>query len=515
MSCTASASRVVIASVPLMSARPSLGSTSMGVSPWARKRGRRRRCDHRLAQRPIPGRGARWRSRRAGRGPPRRPASRAPEPTARCPRRAIRQQRLDQLDAHAGQPRGERARAEQDHAADHLVVETWTRSGGVAEHDRSLQQGAVGRVDGAVRQRAETGGDAVHDRAFAVEAVDDVARRAHPRSHPGVEGDGLALAGGPHHGVDGQRAAVDSDHAASSLLDRSASTRRTHGAEGRGRAPRTGGARTYVMRTWIRTPRPHRCPPRMRGRRAPPAPASGRAAGRSHPALAVGAARHRGHPHGRDRRRRWEPRPDAAAASTASRLAADGYYARAVAVDEAIAPRTGPLLLLDPGRCRRCPPAAAAQTLHGVGGGARPSGQVDAAVALYRSVTAPPLRRPGARRDGGAPPHRPRRPTPRQGAIRARSCGCNRSAPSPPQRRTACGRRGSCRSTRSVRRGCWSPPGAPPTRSRSSTTVLAEHSAQATTSANSLFPSALLAAGQEDAAAQLLQGGARRPARSW
>jgi hypothetical protein len=82
----------------------------------------------------------------------------------------------------------------------------------------------------------------------------------------------------------------------------------------------------------------------------------------------------------------------AGAASTASRLAAEGAYAKAVAVDEAIAGRSGPLFLVDPGAAGAAS-GAAERTVMAWAASLGRKGDVDAAVALYRSVTAPSLRR--------------------------------------------------------------------------------------------------------------------------
>jgi tetratricopeptide (TPR) repeat protein len=82
----------------------------------------------------------------------------------------------------------------------------------------------------------------------------------------------------------------------------------------------------------------------------------------------------------------------AGAASTASRLVAEGAYAKAVAVDEAIAGRSGPLFLVDPGAAGAAS-GAAERTLMAWAASLGRKGDVDAAVALYRSVTAPSLRR--------------------------------------------------------------------------------------------------------------------------
>ncbi len=81
-----------------------------------------------------------------------------------------------------------------------------------------------------------------------------------------------------------------------------------------------------------------------------------------------------------------------AAADTASRLAASGQYANAVAIDEAIAGRTGPLFVIDPGGARAAG-SAAEQTVMAWAAALGRRGEVDAAVALYRTVTASSLRR--------------------------------------------------------------------------------------------------------------------------
>jgi hypothetical protein len=77
--------------------------------------------------------------------------------------------------------------------------------------------------------------------------------------------------------------------------------------------------------------------------------------------------------------------------STASSLAADGQYAKAIAIDDALAGRGGPFAALNPG----APGAArmAAQgTLMAWAATLGRMGRVDVAVTLYRSVTAPTLR---------------------------------------------------------------------------------------------------------------------------
>ncbi len=78
--------------------------------------------------------------------------------------------------------------------------------------------------------------------------------------------------------------------------------------------------------------------------------------------------------------------------STASSLAADGQYAKAIAIDEAIAGRGGPLAALNPGAAGAAR-SAAQQTLMAWAAALGRTGRVDVAVSLYRSVTAPSLRR--------------------------------------------------------------------------------------------------------------------------
>jgi tetratricopeptide (TPR) repeat protein len=82
----------------------------------------------------------------------------------------------------------------------------------------------------------------------------------------------------------------------------------------------------------------------------------------------------------------------AAAASTASTLANSGAYARAIAIDEAISTRSGPLYVLDTGAAASAA-GAAEQTLMAWAAALGRKGKVDQAVALYRSVTAPSLRK--------------------------------------------------------------------------------------------------------------------------
>ena len=77
--------------------------------------------------------------------------------------------------------------------------------------------------------------------------------------------------------------------------------------------------------------------------------------------------------------------------STASSLAAEGQYAKAIAIDEALAGRGGPFAALNPGA-----PAAARMAAQGTliawAAALGRMGRVDVAVTLYRSVTSPTLR---------------------------------------------------------------------------------------------------------------------------
>ncbi len=77
--------------------------------------------------------------------------------------------------------------------------------------------------------------------------------------------------------------------------------------------------------------------------------------------------------------------------STAARLAAAGRYASAVAIDEAIAARGGPLYALTTGASGAAE-TAAEETVLGWAGALGRRGNVDEAVSLYRSVNDPSLR---------------------------------------------------------------------------------------------------------------------------
>ena len=91
----------------------------------------------------------------------------------------------------------------------------------------------------------------------------------------------------------------------------------------------------------------------------------------------------------------------AAATSTAATLADRGFYAQSIAIDEEIAGRTGPLYVVDEGAAADALHAAE-QTVMAWAAYLGRKGEVDSAVALYRTVTAPALAKAGARRAGSA-----------------------------------------------------------------------------------------------------------------
>lgn len=184
-------------------------------------------------------------------------------------------------------------------------------------------------------------------------------------------------------------------------------------------------------------------------------------------------------------------------ASIASQLASDGYYANAVAVDEAIAQRSGPLFFLDGGASGAAGTAAETTVLEWAAALGR-KGQVDAAVALYRSVASPPSFR--------------RKAVDAMAALLLKTAAADAAAG---HYVNAIQRLGEVATLAPA-----TPAGVQSARvlpvdqagearllvaaGRASdavtllTTVLAEHSAPATRIATSLFPSALLAAGQEN-----------------
>ena len=188
----------------------------------------------------------------------------------------------------------------------------------------------------------------------------------------------------------------------------------------------------------------------------------------------------------------------ASAASTASTLAAGGDYARAISIDEAISTRSGPLYLLDPGAAASAA-RAAEQTVMAWAAALGRHGNVDQAVALYRSVTAPPFRRQ-ALDDIAALLFR----TSASDAAQAdypnailRLDEIVKLAPATP---------GGIQAARQLPIDQAGEAGLLIIAGRAADAVsildgvVREHSTQATRTADSLFPSALLAAGEEDLA---------------
>ena len=182
--------------------------------------------------------------------------------------------------------------------------------------------------------------------------------------------------------------------------------------------------------------------------------------------------------------------------SSASRLAAEGQYADAIAVDVAISERSGPLYFLDAGGASGAD-TAAEQTLMAWAAALGRKGQVDAAVALYRSVTLPSLRTRAndalaalllktAAADAAADRYASAIDRLREIATLASATPAGLVA----ARELPVDQVGEARLLVTS--------GHADDSVVLLSTVLTEHSAQATTAATGLFPTALLAAGQED-----------------
>ena len=327
-----------------------------------------------------------------------------------------REQCLHEVDAHPGEPCGQGPRPEQDHAAHHLVVEARAGPRGMAHDDRALEERAIGRVDRAVGERAESRGHPVHDRALAIEPLDGLAPRGHAPGHRRVESHRFAAASRAHHRVDRQRAAVDCDHAASSLLDPEAVERRD------GEPTRRDVRYAYVDPQSPPGPnvepppsQPPPWPPPEAWQAPRPWPGTPPQPPRDEPAPASAA--------GVPGRRRWPlaalvvaalvmalagvaagaSGATSAAASSAARLVASGDFGRALALDEEISERTGPLYAFD-GSAATHAVSAGERTLLAWAAALGRAGNVDAAVALYRSERAPSFRREATERARGAPP---------------------------------------------------------------------------------------------------------------
>jgi hypothetical protein len=188
----------------------------------------------------------------------------------------------------------------------------------------------------------------------------------------------------------------------------------------------------------------------------------------------------------------------AAAAATASTLAAAGDYAGAIAIDQGIEARTGPLYIIDAGAAGTAA-TAAQQTVMAWAAALGRAGKVDQAVALYRSVTAASLRKRAldalaalldktAASDAAST---------RYPSAILRLLEIGRLAPATPD---------GVQAARQLPIDQAGEAGVLVTAGRAAdavvilNTVVKEHSAQATRTADSLFPAALLAAGEEDLA---------------
>lgn len=186
----------------------------------------------------------------------------------------------------------------------------------------------------------------------------------------------------------------------------------------------------------------------------------------------------------------------AAAETNAATLSAQGRYAEAIAIDDEIAGRTGPLYLLDPNAASQSA-AAAEQTVMAWAAALGRAGEVDRAVALYRTVTAASLR--GEALDALAALLFQSSATDAADAAYpsaiARLLEIRLLAPSTPA---------GIQAARQLPIDQTGEAGVLITAGQASDAVtileavVEEHSAQATKAADSLFPSALLAAGEED-----------------
>jgi tetratricopeptide (TPR) repeat protein len=188
------------------------------------------------------------------------------------------------------------------------------------------------------------------------------------------------------------------------------------------------------------------------------------------------------------------------AVSSAAQLAAAGDYARAIALDEEIATRTGPLYVLNPGAAADATHAAQA-TLMAWAAALGREGKTDQAVAVYRVVTAPALRKPAANAlaallykvsdtEVGLTEFAP--------AI-LRLEEIIRIAPETPGGVLA---KQQLPIDQAAEAGLLVASGHGTDAVSILNTVISENSAQATRTANSLYPTALLAAGEQDLAQQ-------------
>jgi hypothetical protein len=188
----------------------------------------------------------------------------------------------------------------------------------------------------------------------------------------------------------------------------------------------------------------------------------------------------------------------AAAASTAATLVTQGDYAESIAIDEEIAGRTGPFYVVDEGAAADAT-RAAEQTVMDWAAALGRKGEVDQAVALYRAVTAPALRKPAL--DALAALL-----LKTSTALAARAQYPNAISRLLEITRLAAATPGGIQVARLLPIDQAGEAGELISAGRADDavsildTVVGERSAQATRTADSLFPSALLAAGEEDLA---------------
>ena len=265
---------------------------------------------------------------------------------------------------------------------------------------------------------------------------------------------------------------------------------------------------------------PHPAPPLSPVSTAMPAPATGATgvAGARRPprtALADRAARHR-----RACSRRLAgvtvgaATGTAAAASTASTLARSGDYARAIAIDEAIATRTGPLYVLDPGAAASAAERRGADP-DGLGGGARPQGQ-------GRSGASPCTDRSPPRRFGSRRSTPLRRSSSRPSATDAAEAAVPERDPRLEEiARLAPATPGGNQAARQLPIDQAGEAGLLVTAGRATDavaildSVVRERSAQATRTADSLFPVGPARRRRGGRRPRLLQRGGRRRCSSW
>ena len=104
-------------------------------------------------------------------------------------------QRLERLEADAGEPLRQHVRAQRDQRAHDRHRQRFADARGVAADEIELERGEIAGGNRDVRQRAESGVDAVDRRARRRVPIDDGARRAHARDRVGRERDTFVAVG--------------------------------------------------------------------------------------------------------------------------------------------------------------------------------------------------------------------------------------------------------------------------------------------------------------------------------